>query len=109
MIRAVGMWAAGCSIKGSAISKLACGGVGIIVAPRLNGGLCACASHAFSNTGFWGMIKTWLFQAGKLQTGGIELVDHWQQDPAAMLWIDLSENENRKRPPYSNPTLVCTL
>lgn len=55
------------------------------------------------------MIETWLFQAGKLQTGGIELVDHWQQDPAAMLWIDLSENENRKRPPYSNPTSVCTL
>lgn len=39
------------------------------------------------------MIITWLFQAGKLQTGGVELVDHWQQDPTAVLWMDLSENE----------------
>lgn len=39
------------------------------------------------------MIKTWLFQASQLQTGGVELVDDWQQDPAAMLWMDLSENE----------------
>lgn len=39
------------------------------------------------------MIKTWLFQASQLQTGGVELVDDWQQDPTAVLWMDLSENE----------------
>lgn len=45
------------------------------------------------------MIRTILLQPGKpLQTGGVELIQHWQQNSNALLWLDLQdENEETEQ------------
>lgn len=39
------------------------------------------------------MIKTRLFLSGEMQSGGIELIEAWQQDANSMIWVDLSDND----------------